>query len=55
MNGGPGSSSMPGLFNENGPCYINPDSNSTRPSEWSWNTKGKIPSVRPSIDSSLKE
>ncbi|KXH43587.1 serine carboxypeptidase [Colletotrichum nymphaeae SA-01] len=39
MNGGPGSSSMPGLFNENGPCYINPDSNSTRPSEWSWNNK----------------
>ncbi|KAF4893617.1 Carboxypeptidase S1-like protein B [Colletotrichum fructicola] len=37
MNGGPGSSSMPGLFNENGPCYINNDSNSTRPSEWSWN------------------
>ncbi|KAK2007910.1 serine carboxypeptidase [Colletotrichum eremochloae] len=39
MNGGPGSSSMPGLFNENGPCYINQDSNSTRPSEWSWNNK----------------
>ncbi|GJD03994.1 serine carboxypeptidase [Colletotrichum higginsianum] len=39
MNGGPGSSSMPGLFNENGPCYINADSKSTRPSEWSWNNK----------------
>ncbi|CAH0020958.1 unnamed protein product [Clonostachys rhizophaga] len=39
MNGGPGSSSMPGLFNEHGPCYINNDSNSTRPSEWSWNNK----------------
>ncbi|KAK1574423.1 serine carboxypeptidase [Colletotrichum navitas] len=39
MNGGPGSSSMPGIFNENGPCYINKDSNSTRPSEWSWNNK----------------
>lgn len=41
MNGGPGSSSMPGLFNEHGPCYINNDSNSTRPSEWSWNNKGR--------------
>ncbi|KAJ0382564.1 hypothetical protein COL922a_012295 [Colletotrichum nupharicola] len=43
MNGGPGSSSMPGLFNKNGPCYINNDSNSTRPSEWSWNTHGYHP------------
>lgn len=41
MNGGPGSSSMTGLFNEHGPCYINADSNSTRPNEWSWNNKGK--------------
>ncbi|KAF6812405.1 Carboxypeptidase S1-like protein [Colletotrichum plurivorum] len=39
LNGGPGSSSMPGLFNENGPCYINSDSNSTRLSEWSWNNE----------------
>ncbi|KAK2605724.1 hypothetical protein N8I77_008541 [Diaporthe amygdali] len=37
MNGGPGSSSMPGIFNENGPCYINKDSNSTSLREWSWN------------------
>ena len=41
MNGGPGSSSMTGLFNEHGPCYINEDSNSTRPNEWSWNNKGE--------------
>ena len=34
---GPGSSSMYGILEENGPCYANPDSNSTRLSEWSWN------------------
>ncbi|KAI0156451.1 carboxypeptidase S1 [Xylariaceae sp. FL1272] len=39
LNGGPGSSSMLGLFAENGPCYINSDSNSTRLSEWSWNNE----------------
>ncbi|ETN39102.1 uncharacterized protein HMPREF1541_05324 [Cyphellophora europaea CBS 101466] len=39
MNGGPGSSSMLGLLVENGPCYVNPDSNSTRLSEWSWNNE----------------
>lgn len=37
MNGGPGSSSMLGLFVENGPCYVNPDSNSTYLSEFAWN------------------
>ncbi|KAI0202606.1 carboxypeptidase S1 [Astrocystis sublimbata] len=37
LNGGPGSSSLLGLFAENGPCYVNSDSNSTRLSEWSWN------------------
>ncbi|PIA86956.1 Carboxypeptidase S1 B [Cercospora beticola] len=37
INGGPGSSSMAGLFAENGPCQINPDSNSTRLNPWSWN------------------
>jgi len=39
MNGGPGSSSMLGLMRENGPCYVNPDSNSTYLSEWSWNNE----------------
>ncbi|KAI1821045.1 carboxypeptidase S1 [Xylaria intraflava] len=39
LNGGPGSSSLLGLFSENGPCYVNPDSNSTRLSEWSWNNE----------------
>ncbi|KAF7194192.1 Carboxypeptidase S1-like B [Pseudocercospora fuligena] len=39
MNGGPGASSMLGLLVENGPCYVNSDSNSTRLSEWSWNNE----------------
>ena len=39
MNGGPGSSSLLGLLVENGPCYINSDSNSTYLSEWSWNNE----------------
>ncbi|KAI0182161.1 serine carboxypeptidase [Hypoxylon sp. FL1284] len=38
LNGGPGSSSLYGLFTENGPCYVNADSNSTTLSEWAWNT-----------------
>ncbi|KAI2777212.1 carboxypeptidase S1-like protein B [Daldinia loculata] len=38
LNGGPGSSSLYGLFTENGPCYVNSDSNSTTLSEWAWNT-----------------
>jgi carboxypeptidase C (cathepsin A) len=37
LNGGPGSSSLKGLFQENGPCTVNPDSNSTRLNPWSWN------------------
>ena len=39
MNGGPGSSSMIGLLQENGPCIINDDSNSTRLNPWSWNNE----------------
>ncbi|KAJ5177009.1 Carboxypeptidase S1 [Penicillium canariense] len=37
MNGGPGSSSMIGLMQENGPCLVNADSNSTELNPWSWN------------------
>ncbi|KAJ5099821.1 hypothetical protein N7532_006822 [Penicillium argentinense] len=37
MNGGPGSSSMIGLMQENGPCRVNEDSNSTELNPWSWN------------------
>ncbi|KAJ5908407.1 hypothetical protein N7495_001089 [Penicillium taxi] len=37
MNGGPGSSSLIGLMQENGPCTVNKDSNSTELNPWSWN------------------
>jgi carboxypeptidase C (cathepsin A) len=40
LNGGPGSSSMHGLFTEHGPCQVNADSNSTQPADWSWNENG---------------
>ncbi|OCT51282.1 Carboxypeptidase S1 B [Cladophialophora carrionii] len=39
MNGGPGSSSMIGLLQENGPCNVNHDSNSTTLNPWSWNNE----------------
>ncbi|KAF3482445.1 carboxypeptidase S1 [Arthroderma uncinatum] len=39
LNGGPGSSSMIGLFQENGPCMVNDDSNSTYNNPYSWNNK----------------
>ncbi|KAL2043728.1 hypothetical protein N7G274_003247 [Stereocaulon virgatum] len=39
LNGGPGSSSMIGLLQENGPCVINDDSNSTTLNPWSWNNE----------------
>ncbi|KAI9853762.1 MAG: hypothetical protein M1824_000912 [Vezdaea acicularis] len=39
MNGGPGSSSMIGLFQENGPCIINDDSDTTTLNPWSWNNE----------------
>ena len=32
---------MLGLLVENGPCFINADSNNTRLNEWSWNNEGK--------------
>ncbi|KAF2126297.1 alpha/beta-hydrolase [Dothidotthia symphoricarpi CBS 119687] len=37
VGGGPGTTSLGGVTAENGPCYINPDSNSTRLNPWSWN------------------
>jgi len=37
LGGGPGATSMGGVTNENGPCYVNADSNSTRLNPYSWN------------------
>jgi hypothetical protein len=39
LGGGPGSTSLGGATAENGPCYINSDSNSTTLNPWSWNNK----------------
>ncbi|KAH9203642.1 putative lysosomal protective protein precursor [Leptodontidium sp. 2 PMI_412] len=39
LNGGPGGSSMIGLLQENGPCFIGADSNSTYLNPWSWNNE----------------
>ena len=39
MNGGPGGSSLIGLLQENGPCFVGNDSNSTYLNPWSWNNE----------------
>ncbi|KAG5919007.1 hypothetical protein E4U42_006633 [Claviceps africana] len=37
LNGGFGGSSMMGLLQENGPCFVDEDSQSTTHNPWSWN------------------
>lgn len=50
MNGGPGASSMEGLFRENGPCTVNLDSNSTTLNPWSWNNEVNMLYIDQPID-----
>ncbi|GAB7357095.1 hypothetical protein MBLNU459_g7903t3 [Dothideomycetes sp. NU459] len=42
LNGGPGGSSLMGALAENGPCFVNDDSNSTYNNPWSWNNEVNI-------------
>lgn len=42
FNGGPGSSSMVGLFQENGPCRINNESTDVFLNKYSWNNNSHI-------------
>ena len=39
FSGGPGASSIPDVLAVNGPCSVNPDSNSTTLNPWSWNNE----------------
>ncbi|EEQ99457.1 conserved hypothetical protein [Perkinsus marinus ATCC 50983] len=42
LNGGPGCSSMTGLFHENGPCKANDDGTDTELNPYSWNTRANL-------------
>ncbi|KAK3995523.1 Alpha/Beta hydrolase, partial [Cladorrhinum sp. PSN332] len=39
LNGGPGGSSVMGLLEENGPCFVSADSKTTYLNPWSWNNE----------------
>lgn len=42
MNGGPGGSSMLGLFTEMGPCLMNPGANVTTANAYAWNNNASL-------------
>ncbi|PON30495.1 carboxypeptidase Y [Trichoderma gamsii] len=42
MNGGPGATSMFGLFNEMGACWLEPGANTTVPNDFAWNNNASV-------------
>lgn len=42
LNGGPGCSSLMGLFVENGPCHLSEDDSETTLNEFSWNQRANL-------------
>lgn len=42
MNGGPGASSLIGLFNEMGPCWLDAKTDMPSPNNWSWNNNASL-------------
>lgn len=42
MNGGPGGSSMIGLFAEMGPCTLHVNASETAPNPWAWNNNASL-------------
>ncbi|CAK4032537.1 alpha beta-hydrolase [Lecanosticta acicola] len=42
LNGGPGGSSLLGALSENGPCFVNNDSQTTVINPWSWNNEANL-------------
>ncbi|KAB8255071.1 alpha/beta-hydrolase [Aspergillus pseudonomiae] len=50
MTGGPGYSSMVGLFQEIGPCLINEHGNGTVPNPWSWSRNSSLLFVDQPVD-----
>lgn len=50
MTGGPGDSSMIGLFQEIGPCLINEHGNGTAPNPWAWSRNSSLLFVDQPVD-----